>query len=201
MKKLLLLLFLVPLFSTGQKLKSVEQFDISSITEKSEWKKYKNPFEMNELKTEFGVFKVGESLILGSPSDSDVNSDFKLVAVGKYTVMGAMAPVFMSNSDSKLEVIIDKIKIFKPSMGQPLKIVVDFRRKDGANIAMGKLGNVFDLSRAISLGEIINPNAPLNRAQAIAKLKEAKDLLELDMMTQEEFDALRAELSPIIKGN
>ena len=115
--------------------------------------------------------------------------------------MGAMAPVFMSNSDSKLEVIIDKIKIFKPSMGQPLKIVVDFRRKDGANIAMGKLGNVFDLSRAISLGEIINPNAPLNRAQAIAKLKEAKDLLELDMMTQEEFDALRAELSPIIKGN
>lgn len=201
MKKLLLLLFLVPLFSTGQKLKSVEQFDISSITEKSEWKKYKNPFEMNELKTEFGVFKVGESLILGSPSDSNVNSDFKLVAVGKYTVMGAMAPVFMSNSDSKLEVIIDKIKIFKPSMGQPLKIVVDFRRKDGANIAMGKLGNVFDLSRAISLGEIINPNAPLNRAQAIAKLKEAKDLLELDMMTQEEFDALRAELSPIIKGN
>lgn len=201
MKKLLLLLFLFPLFSTGQKLKSVEQFDISSITEKSEWKKYKNPFEMNELKTEFGVFKVGESLILGSPSDSDVNSDFKLVAVGKYTVMGAMAPVFMSNSDSKLEVIIDKIKIFKPSMGQPLKIVVDFRRKDGANIAMGKLGNVFDLSRAISLGEIINPNAPLNRAQAIAKLKEAKDLLELDMMTQEEFDALRVELSPIIKGN
>ena len=201
MKKLLLLLFLVPLFSTGQKLKSVEQFDISSITEKSEWKKYKNPFEMNELKTEFGVFKVGESLILGSPSDYNVNSDFKLVAVGKYTVMGAMAPVFMSNSDSKLEVIIDKIKIFKPSMGQPLKIVVDFRRKDGANIAMGKLGNVFDLSRAISLGEIINPNAPLNRAQAIAKLKEAQDLLELDMMTQEEFDALRAELSPIIKGN
>ena len=202
MNKLLLLLLLVPLFSVGQKkLKSVEQFDISLITNKSEWKKYKNPFEINELKTEFGVFKVGESLVLGSPSDSNINSDFKLVAVGKYTVMGAMAPVFMSNSDSKLEVIIDKIKIFKPAMGQPLKIVVDFRRKDGANIAMGKLGNVFDLSRAIILGEIINPNAPLNREQAIAKLKEAKDLLELDMMTQEEFDALRAELFPIIKGN
>jgi hypothetical protein len=58
-----------------------------------------------------------------------------------------------------------------------------------------------DLSSAIRVGEIINPNAPLNREQAIAKLKEAKDLLELGMMTKEEFDTLRAELSPIIKGN
>ena len=202
MRKILLLLFVASLSQiNAQKIKIVESFDIASITNKKEWKKYKNPFEMKELKTEFGIFKIGASLLLGSPSDSNINSDFKFVAIGKYTVMGAMAPTFMNDSDSKLEVIIDKIKIYKPSMGQPLKIVVDFKRKDGASIGLGKLGNVFDLATAIRAGEIVNPNAPLSRAQAIAKLKEAKDLLELDMMSQEEFDALRADLTPIIKGN
>ncbi len=35
----------------------------------------------------------------------------------------------------------------------------------------------------------------------LGKLKEAKDLLELDMMSKEEFDALKSELYPIIRGN
>ena len=52
MKKLLLLLLFIPLVTFSQKLKSVEFFDASSIIDKSEWKNYKNPFEMNELKTE-----------------------------------------------------------------------------------------------------------------------------------------------------
>tara|TARA_B100000524_G_scaffold348354_1_gene252606 strand:+ start:94 stop:702 length:609 start_codon:yes stop_codon:yes gene_type:complete len=202
MKKLLLMLFITTLFQVNaQKIKSVESFDLGSITNKKEWKKYKNPFEMTELKTDFGVFKVGESLVLGSPSDSNINSDFKFVMVGRQTTMNALAAVFMSNSDSNLEVIIDKIKIYKPFMGQPLSIVVEFKRKDGANIALGKFGNITNLSKAISLGEIINPNRPMNRQEAIAKLKEAKDLLDLDMMSQEEFDALKAKLTPIIKGN
>jgi len=53
MKKLLLLLFLIPLVSYGQKIKSVESFDVSSIKNKKEWKKYKNGFDTNELKAEF----------------------------------------------------------------------------------------------------------------------------------------------------
>ena len=47
-------------------------------------------------------------------------------------------------------------------------------------------------------GELINPNAPLTREEAIAKLKEAKDLMDLGMMSQEEFETLRKELTPII---
>lgn len=38
----------------------------------------------------------------------------------------------------------------------------------------------------------------MTREQAIAKLKEAKDLVEIEMMTQEEYDKLKAELAPII---
>ena len=145
---------------------------------------------------EFGVFKVGSDLTLGNPSNKEISLDFKLVTVNKFSIMGSMAAVPMNNSDSNLEILIERIRVYRPAMGQPMRLIVDFKRKDGANIAFGKFGHIWDLSKAISLGEFINPNAPLNRQQAIAKLKEAKDLLELDMMSKEEFDALKAELSP-----
>ena len=179
----------------------VESFDVSSIKNKKEWKKYKSGINTNELKVEFGVFKVGSDLTLGNPSNKEISLDFKLVTVNKFSIMGSMAAVPMNNSDSNLEILIERIRVYRPAMGQPMRLIVDFKRKDGANIAFGKFGHIWDLSKAISLGEFINPNAPLNRQQAIAKLKEAKDLLELDMMSKEEFDALKAELSPIIRGN
>ncbi|MCA0933104.1 hypothetical protein LCM02_11620 [Lutimonas saemankumensis] len=37
------------------------------------------------------------------------------------------------------------------------------------------------------------------RQEAIAKLKEAKDLVDLEMMSKEEFNSLKEELTPIIK--
>ena len=41
----------------------------------------------------------------------------------------------------------------------------------------------------------------ISRDEAIKKLKEAKDLLDIEMMTREEFDKLKEELRPIIKGS
>ncbi len=41
----------------------------------------------------------------------------------------------------------------------------------------------------------------MTRADAINKLKEAKELMDIEMMTREEFNKLKEELTPIIKGN
>ena len=57
-----------------------------------------------------------------------------------------------------------------------------------------------EINEALAKGEIINPNRAMNRTEAIAKLKESKDLLELDMMTAEEYESIKKELTPIIKG-
>jgi uncharacterized protein YrrD len=51
---------------------------------------------------------------------------------------------------------------------------------------------------AIETKEVINPNAAMTREQAIIKLKEAKDLVDLGMMSQVEFDELKSKLTPII---
>lgn len=39
----------------------------------------------------------------------------------------------------------------------------------------------------------------ITREEAIAKLKESKDLLDLEMISQEEYDKIKTDLTPIIK--
>ncbi len=62
---------------------------------------------------------------------------------------------------------------------------------------VGNLRYWIYVEKATRDGEI--QTSILTREQAIAKLKEAKDLLDLEMMTQEEYDKLKKELAPIIR--
>ncbi|SIT98220.1 hypothetical protein SAMN05660493_02958 [Epilithonimonas bovis DSM 19482] len=55
-----------------------------------------------------------------------------------------------------------------------------------------------DTELAIESGEILLKNRKMTREEAIAKLKEAKELMEIDMMSKEEFDELKKELTPVI---
>ena len=42
-------------------------------------------------------------------------------------------------------------------------------------------------------------NAPLSRDEAISKLKEAKELFDLDIITIQEYQKIKAKMSPLIK--
>jgi hypothetical protein len=157
------------------------------------------------------IFKVGDEIILGAPSNpSGFDTDFKYIQLGKISAgMGAL--MSMGNVETPMvpesfegrNAIIDKIKVFhKGNKKKPLYVVLELAEPNGnAFVTLTKRLSVMDTEFALKYGEIINPNAPLNREQAITKLKEAKELLELDMMSQEEYDALKAELTPIIRGN
>ena len=58
---------------------------------------------------------------------------------------------------------------------------------------------VLNYKLAFENGELINPNRPMSRSEAIAALKEQKDLLDLGMITIEQFDIKKAELGKFIK--
>ena len=58
---------------------------------------------------------------------------------------------------------------------------------------------ILNIENALTDMEVVNPNAPITREEAIKKLKESKDLMELDMMTKEEYESLRKKLTPLIK--
>ena len=56
-----------------------------------------------------------------------------------------------------------------------------------------------EIEDAIKNGEI--GTTGITRDQAIAKLKESKDLLDLDMITKEEYEKIKKELTSIIMKN
>ena len=62
------------------------------------------------------------------------------------------------------------------------------------------IGNrtIWDFERAIATVEVINPKAPLIKEQAIKKLKGYKELLDLELISKEEYDKHKKELTPII---
>ena len=76
---------------------------------------------------------------------------------------------------------------------------ISFVKNPKLDIFAGR--TVLDIEKAINFREIVHPNAPLSRDEAIAKLKEGNDLLNLGLITEEEYEVLKKELSPIIMGN
>ena len=58
---------------------------------------------------------------------------------------------------------------------------------------------IIDLEAALQVGEVVSKI--MSRESAIAKLKEAKDLLELEVISKNEYNALKEELTPIIKND
>jgi len=50
----------------------------------------------------------------------------------------------------------------------------------------------------LQFNEIVNSNRPLTRPEAITKLKESKDLFELGLLSEKEYNLLREKLTPII---
>lgn len=62
----------------------------------------------------------------------------------------------------------------------------------------GLLPVFLDYDNAIESGEIINPKAKVTREQAILKLKEAKELLDLELISRQHYDSLKALYAPVI---
>jgi hypothetical protein len=82
-----------------------------------------------------------------------------------------------------------------PKRKSPLGIYA-FVRNEKIAVFPGR--TILDLEKALAVGEIINPNAPMTRQEAIAKLKETKDLVDLGLVSESEFTKLREELAPLI---
>jgi hypothetical protein len=182
----------------AQKLGSVETYDM-----KMGFKETKAKFKANFDVTKELTLKDGSKVVVGQEmklgeSVSKLSNDYETIFMGRLTIGGALlAPPTRANSSFKQnDYIVEEIKV-KRSMGQVSAL---FYLKNTSSDTMG-LRYVTVSEASLANGEAINPNRAMTRAEAIAKLKEAKDLMELDMMTQDEFNTLRDELTPIIKGD
>jgi chaperonin cofactor prefoldin len=69
---------------------------------------------------------------------------------------------------------------------------------NGRAFGINKYLSVMDTELAIESGEILLKNRKMTRDEAIAKLKESKELLDLGIIESAEYEKLKEELTPII---
>ena len=93
---------------------------------------------------------------------------------------------------SGYKLTINKL-ILQKSKSQPATMWIDFR-------GWGLLPVYIRYEQALEYGEVVNPRGKMSKPEAIEKLREAKELLELQLISQAQFDSLKTELGPIIQG-
>ena len=177
MKKLLLVLTVLAFnLSNAQRITYEE---LSSATKRPRGK-------FTEYVTSRGdVLKIGDKVTLGNPSNN--NNSFVYI----FSVIPMATPTLAGIRAQGWESEILKFRIGGTKrMGFSIYVV--------GKTSTGMDRYNYDYERALSVGEVLADG--LSREQAIAKLKESKELFELDMMSKEEYDSIRKELTPIIKN-
>ena len=175
----------------------------------------KNSTKFKTYTTENGtIIRKGDTLYIGKPSSAIIQSSFGTSVFGNNTLVGG-SPVFSNlivgnlgstmltgmvyldaNSQGNM-VIVEYVSVWHTKMKRKsLLNPMVFVKNPKLDIFPGR--TVLNIEKAINFGEIINPNAPLSREEAIAKLKEGKDLLDLGLLSLEEYEVLKNELSGII---
>lgn len=113
--------------------------------------------------------------------------------------MNGDAQYMADNSLKNTKVIVQEIKTYhRGSKNKPLYVVMVLGEINGRAFGANKYLSVMDTELAIESGEILLKNMKMTREEAIEKLKEAKELMEIDMMSKDEFEELKKELAPLI---
>ncbi len=189
--------------SYGQKKASHDTIYMESVRSVNA-KKHKVRALVNVLILEDGtVLKKGSILILGKPSNSDYEKventavNFTQIFGDRFSIMQSSAcEGGLEPSWSNTAIIISEIKLHKKSKD----LIVNFTLENGGKVCTGDYGHILNFQKALDRREIVNLNAPMTKAEAMEKLLEAKKLYELEVMTKEEYDAIKLKLSPILKG-
>jgi hypothetical protein len=175
------------------------------------------------------VLAVGDTLVIGIPSGnitsttavgggyrigaakarSRTKSSFTTIIMGRPagfgSIMSAMSGEAPANAGANMQgeiVIISEMKAYhKGSKKKPLAISILLGEPNGRAFGINKYMSSTDLEKSVLAGEIKSINAPLTRGEAIAKLKESKELLDLGIMTNADYERLKLELTPLIINN
>ena len=219
MKNIILLfsMILLTLFGSSLKAQKISKIDSITFNEVEKLlgnKDYKNSVEINAYKTMNGDWiKVGDTLVIGKPSNSNnletseisgtrfATTNHTHIFLGTVGAMMMGSAMFGNESMTGDKIFITKMLIGRISKKNPFKAGIEFNKVGGGRfLGTKKLGRA-NIESGLESGEIINKNRGITREEAIKKLKEAKDLVEIEMMSKEEFDDLKKKLAPIIRKN
>ena len=228
MKKFFVIILAFSSFNLFSQNKYIESMTFEQSQNIDYFIKVKNNTKLGEYITASGnSVKAGDTLIIGNPTSSYSTSntvgagtnigygrtktryakEFEFVQLGRPAGLGAIMsgsekPAMAGINLSQEVVLVKEMKTYhKGSKKKPLYVVIVLGEINGRAFGLNKYLSVMNTELAIESGEILLKNRKMTREEAIAKLREAKELLDLEMMSQEDYDALKKELSPIIMNN
>lgn len=176
------------------------------------------------------VLSIGDTLLIGVPLGMTTNTtevgasgdvfgasksrsrskrSFETIIMGKPAgfgnVMNAMAGEAPENAQAEMQgevVVISEIEVnHKGSKKKPLQVQLLLGEPNGRAFGVNKYMSVLDFEKSMKNGELKSIDAPLTRDEAIAKLKESKELMDLGLLKTEDYEKLKLELTPIIMKN
>lgn len=135
------------------------------------------------------TYNVGDKITIGMPQS---NKTFAFLA----SEMGMAAAVMGGGP------VLGVNATFAGTDMQIKQIKVNRSKKRGASVSFraylsGLGGVIVQIENALASGEIVSQG--MTPDKALEELKKAKDKLELEVITQQEFDSIKAELLPYLK--
>lgn len=174
MKKVIFLA-MYALLNVGVQAQEIKYADLATA-EKGEYTSY--------VGSDGGVYNIGDRIKIGVPSS---NKTFAFIWMGDGIITPLESlPAAQSGTETEIK-----------------KIVVTGNKRIGYSVNMrtkgiiGLLNYTIQFENALSTGEI--KGTGMTSDEALEELKKAKDKLDLGLITQEEFDKIKAELTPFIK--
>ena len=210
MKKIAILFLCFPLVILAQN----KNLTYSQANDIKIAKRYKNNTAINSYTTKDGLtISVGDILTIGNAVIEGkkymFNDVFSHIVSGKAKGTDNNF-IYLPHNHSGSKVIVKSLfvthekvtgyKLWPNSKEMPLyvSVFVTAQKKGLSKMFSQSRKTIIDIEKALASGEILNPNAPFSKEEAIKKLKESKDLMELDLLSKEEYEKLKERLIPII---
>ncbi|MCP9756855.1 hypothetical protein EGI26_16950 [Lacihabitans sp. CCS-44] len=170
----------------------------------NKYKKLKNYSEFTFYRGEGGfVFKKGDKLKVLTPENpNNITQDLfgsKLYGNFTYLIKQKGLVLTVPKTFSGEEITIDNIYIFNLPILKKIPVEVYFECKLNRTIDGLKTIHVSNIDKAISQKEVEIVGV-MTREKALEILKKQKELLDLQLISQEEFDKKKVELGKFILG-
>lgn len=185
------------------------------------FKDIKNNTSLLEYITANGnSIKPGDTLIIGKPTNAETSTfsegkrrlksreskKFEYIQLGKSKGLSNMIASFDSEGPAMAginfsgeKVLVNEISVYhQGSKKKPLNVIIILGEINGRAFGFNKYLTLQDTEGALELGEVLLKNPKMTRSEAIAKLKEFQDLFELGLLSAEDFEKKKKELTPLI---
>ena len=173
-------------------------------------------YKIKEYTTKEGLqIKIGDKLTIGKAAtnrkkekENTIFDKVKNIAGGKVKKSRMKECNYLSATEEGTKVTVKSIfvthkktedQVWGTRKNTPLYVSM-YVKEEGKKFYKGStLRTIIDIEKAIETGEIETKYKKITREEAIKKLREAKDLLIIEVITQQEYDKIEKELMPIIK--